>query len=578
MLSERQLEDIDVLLIDHQGASLQKEWVKRNATTNHSSEFLDRGYKVFQLPDEILASVWSFFDDQNRIDFQLDDVAENCWPARINQEIADRLNRSHYFYAPPSQTAQAVLKSFLDSIAKTIESELASPWCIVNVRSSAALPSDDFGPTEWHSDGGPRFLRKILIYPNPMGLESGTIEIYGRVEGPVTVNSDGAVAILYDTSMLVHRGRPGRNTDLIRPMLEVTIAPSAETSTELQFSGQNARVPRIDLATVCERLVNFSTALKEKIDYSNIQREKKAAASAEQIIQENSKPKKRFKRFIKRSFRFKKLEAPQTPPPIPPEPKYLTCNFAEKINIGGGPNWSFDGWLNFDAVDYDRICSNIDLNENTTFPVSNRSTTLVYSSHCIEHLDDSTVDRVLSESRRVLRVGGALVLKIPDFDRVLERVAQRDDAFFAYQWGLEEVTPNWPIKGVEDTTAARGSFVFAGYWNADFGNPFEADARRLDGAYHGPAPLSETEHLSALALKDPRRITAHLLEAISKDEDFAGYNHQNSWTRAQLAELVTSHGFSVISQIDSTIVERFSDIPDIDHMYAISQYLWAVPS
>jgi predicted SAM-dependent methyltransferase len=45
---------------------------------------------------------------------------------------------------------------------------------------------------------------------------------------------------------------------------------------------------------------------------------------------------------------------------------------------------------------------------------------LVYMCHILEHVKECDLRRVLSEMKRVLKVGGVLRLSVPDFDRLLE--------------------------------------------------------------------------------------------------------------------------------------------------------------
>lgn len=45
---------------------------------------------------------------------------------------------------------------------------------------------------------------------------------------------------------------------------------------------------------------------------------------------------------------------------------------------------------------------------------------LVYMCHILEHIKECDLRRVLSEMKRVLKVGGVLRLSVPDFDRLVE--------------------------------------------------------------------------------------------------------------------------------------------------------------
>ena len=56
------------------------------------------------------------------------------------------------------------------------------------------------------------------------------------------------------------------------------------------------------------------------------------------------------------------------------------------------------------------------------FPFEDASKDFVYSSHCIEHLNDDTVSRLLKESHRILTSSGSILIKIPDYDWFLKSI------------------------------------------------------------------------------------------------------------------------------------------------------------
>lgn len=51
---------------------------------------------------------------------------------------------------------------------------------------------------------------------------------------------------------------------------------------------------------------------------------------------------------------------------------------------------------------------------------------LIYGSHCLEHLSHLQVPKVLKEWQRVLRPGGVLRLSVPDFDLLVEMYLSTD--------------------------------------------------------------------------------------------------------------------------------------------------------
>jgi hypothetical protein len=223
--------------------------------------------------------------------------------------------------------------------------------------------------------------------------------------------------------------------------------------------------------------------------------------------------------------------------------------WGQNVNVGGG-SFNHLGWVNLDER------TGFKFTPQATFPVQSKSAHYVYSSHCLEHLDDATVDRVLYEARRVLK--GKLVLKLPDFEDVLKRRQAGDHAYFK-QWGFESISHMW----VEDSIDLRASMIFCGYWNDAYGHEFHGERRpRSLMAYHGPVgiPLSWA--------KSPHEIAASL-----KDHVEGHFNHQNAWSRAELVDLLTKHGFTVESLDTETVCKE--PIPTINDMKSISMYVLA---
>jgi protein O-GlcNAc transferase len=76
---------------------------------------------------------------------------------------------------------------------------------------------------------------------------------------------------------------------------------------------------------------------------------------------------------------------------------------------------------------------------------------LVYSSHCLEHLHPWEVDQALSEFRRVLKVGGSLLLILPD---------------------LEDVKPTREVLFTADCGPVTGLDMYFGHTESIKTNPF----------------------------------------------------------------------------------------------------------
>ena len=226
------------------------------------------------------------------------------------------------------------------------------------------------------------------------------------------------------------------------------------------------------------------------------------------------------------------------------------------VNIGGG-TFKHEEWVNYDAL------TGFDLTPETRFPIE--STPVVYSSHCLEHLPDATVHRVLKEARRMLAPGGIFVLKLPDFEKVLDRYRAGDDAFFK-QWGMDKLAPSWPAQGVEDTIAARAAMIFCGVWEPAYGDKDAEFTKKIGAGYHGPVPMTDETYRTILAW--PRINDIPRAFAACKPEGWH-FNHQNAWSHEEIRWLLKAYGFRIME------TAPVGWMPGIDGQRDISMYVYA---
>lgn len=268
--------------------------------------------------------------------------------------------------------------------------------------------------------------------------------------------------------------------------------------------------------------------------------------------------------------------------------KLLLANFnkanpAKFLNIGGGPDFIYPFWRNLESVGGPSNPEPFKLFAECTFPEKDESMQIVYSSHCLEHLDDETVDRILSQARRVLKRTGSLVIKIPDFDKALAALEKSDSAFFDdTYWNYSSVMPTWPHRGVKDTLFTRAAMIFCGFWNEEYGdsNAHFANTKQLSGkAYHGPPVLRESEFKNLFASsKNPHEIASRLRQNVIETETSFSFNHQNGWGTIEMNDLLLRHGFRLISSDKEKISKRYSFIPGIRQLYEPSAYFLALPA
>jgi ubiquinone/menaquinone biosynthesis C-methylase UbiE len=93
-----------------------------------------------------------------------------------------------------------------------------------------------------------------------------------------------------------------------------------------------------------------------------------------------------------------------------------------KLNLGGGPNWSEEGWENLD------IATGHELTKKLLKNYDNNSVDIIYTSHCLEHLPWQSVDAVLKDCYRALKPAGLIRIVLPDIDILWEIIRNQDRA------------------------------------------------------------------------------------------------------------------------------------------------------
>lgn len=248
------------------------------------------------------------------------------------------------------------------------------------------------------------------------------------------------------------------------------------------------------------------------------------------------------------------------------------------INLGGGPGFSYPGWLNMEAVASELNPHPTVLDGHTVFPFPDASIKLVYTSHALEHLDDAAVNRAFAETRRCLERDGDFVIKIPDFEAALAAWRNNDAMFFSTEnWNVDAVTWSWPSRGLRDTLTNRASLLFCGFWNDEFGSPFAGIINRTPTAYFGPVVCAENEVEQLFSLNSPKEITRILVSRVKEAETGFTFTHQNAWGVQEMADLLNENGFVLIGHDKETICGEFSEVPGIRQMFDVSLYVHAKP-
>ena len=250
--------------------------------------------------------------------------------------------------------------------------------------------------------------------------------------------------------------------------------------------------------------------------------------------------------------------------------RYTDCRL---INIGSGPN-PWVGWNCLDELEAAGI-QKIHFSPCCIFPFEDASKDFVYSSHCIEHLNDDTVSRLLKESHRILTPSGSILIKIPDYDWFLKEYLSNSKDF------MENIIRFWPSWswssfGIKDSPLNKLSYMFCGYWNEAYGDHFSGRINKGPESYNGPAKLSEIELRELFNNSSIREIVQFLRNECLRDSNLKAFNHQNAWSFNDLCSLLNDHNFEVKEVPKDRVIAKYSKlIPDINAMGHWSMYVEA---
>lgn len=404
---------IDEYLMDVFGAKLQKQWLGAARSRSYQSEFLDKGYFILPMGLVTRDLLMTCYDDRNRITLNDHDCASGHYTFPFNSDLLAQLNAKHSFYGEPAPAGCAHLESFLEGNKTIIEQQLGSPFEVCNVRIEALRAGSAYGPSAWHADGGPRFLRKILLYPGPLNKdENGALEFFDRHGVRRMLESDGPVAVLYDTSFLLHRGHPPKQDQ--RPMIEITLKPAEKSVVKPVFPGHLARVPEMDDAALdaelrelkARRIVEVAALNQTNAWALKAPQPSRLGHLAARIGRIRSF--RHLLRGLERRLFGAKTDTSQMQETYEAGPlPYIggqISNRSAMLHVGPAQAAFDPGWFHWDSGG----------DVGAVIPVSARSISLAYVVGPMMTRGETEIAAIFDELRRVLSMDGHLLLGMPD--------------------------------------------------------------------------------------------------------------------------------------------------------------------
>jgi len=234
-------------------------------------------------------------------------------------------------------------------------------------------------------------------------------------------------------------------------------------------------------------------------------------------------------------------------------------------NIGAG-SFSHAYWTNVDyGTEYYSSVQqpgfiDFDLTSLKPLPIGDDSAEIVYSSHTIEHVDDSAVRNMLSESHRILKKGGLIRLVTPDAELAFRAYRRRDRTFWSWV----------------DKYSAPGT------WERHYRRPLrEASISSLFLHYHASQVCEIDADDTAVRKYCDREIDEvfsrqpmeSALDFFTKQCVFNAErpgNHMNWWTHEKLSSMLRSVGFEDVyrSGYGQSVCRALRDLAVFDKSHA----------
>ena len=158
--------------------------------------------------------------------------------SKIPEEVISYLN-SRMVYIDCKKIDKEVLINLIKKIYCPVKVLLKSNWKCIQLRAwiTKKNSNKNKGPFKFHTDGMPNNVYKIMIYPQPINLEKGSIEI----ENHGVLESINPSFLLFKNSLIRHRTIAGTTND--RPVIELTIVKSIFHSYQPRIGNTNSTLP-----------------------------------------------------------------------------------------------------------------------------------------------------------------------------------------------------------------------------------------------------------------------------------------------------------------------------------------------
>jgi hypothetical protein len=206
---------------------------------NQKEEFSNKKFQLISIEEFIIDDLKSIFSEKlyTKISNKNNKMYLNSnLPENIIQKLNSTLN-----YIDCNKVSEQIIKNILMSIYNPVKTVLNSNWKCIQVRAwiTKKNSSEKIGPLKFHTDGMPKSVFKIMIFPESINKLNGSIEL----ENEGILSWSGPSALLFQNSSLLHRSIPG--TDKDRPVIELTIMKNLTFNNNYKIGDINSTIPLV---------------------------------------------------------------------------------------------------------------------------------------------------------------------------------------------------------------------------------------------------------------------------------------------------------------------------------------------
>lgn len=243
------------VLWEHYSLLAHRYFTEQNPAINSNSrrdQFQRHGYYFSETASELASNFRKIYEKGDTFEYDLlDHHADFRHNPDITDDEAKRRNLSCRFLLL-SQTAKKKLRNFLEEIKLEVEEAIGTYWKVANVRCMQYREGVQCGPFDFHRDGWPTGLKKILIYVRPPNLENGTTELITPVGDNQIIDSEVSSWLVFAPGNIDHRPIvPARG---VRESFQINLLPAFKTDTKPVFSGLGASYPWLPNHNLAEDL------------------------------------------------------------------------------------------------------------------------------------------------------------------------------------------------------------------------------------------------------------------------------------------------------------------------------------